>query len=281
MGQDVKIGIGVALCIGLLLFILVVARSGCGPEGPAADQTAEAPAGAAELTEAGWTRLEELELGEPQVSAAEERAAEVEVVGLPAEEPAAEAGWLGEGAPAPLTAEVEELLAEQEGPPVPAVRTVSPPTDRAPFRLAPTATPRGQTYTVQQGDSLWSLAERFYGEGRRWKKIHEANRDVLPSSTNVPVGVVLVIPAVEAPSAGVLPAKLSVEASTVPSPIRPAGATHTVERGQTLYQIALKHYGDGSLWRIIYDANRDRIPAPKRLPVGAVLVIPAAPPPGK
>ncbi len=279
MGQDVKIGVGVALCIGLLLFILVVARSGCGPEEPAADQTAQAPAGGAESTEAGWTRLEELELVEPPVSAAEERAAEVELVGLPAEEPAAEAGWPGEGAPAPLTAEVEELLAVQEGPPVPAVRTVSPPTDWAPFRLAPAATPRGQTHTVQQGDSLWSLAERFYGDGRRWQKIYEANRDALPSASQLPVGEVLVIPAAEAPSAGVLPAKLSAE-TLVASTSRGA-ATYTVKRGDTLYGIALKQYGDGSLWRAIYEANRAKISRVDRLSVGLVLVIPAAPPPGK
>ncbi len=278
MGQDVKIGIGVALCIGLLLFILVVARSGCGPE-ESAVQTAEAPAGAAESTEAGWTRLEELELVEPEVSAAEERAAEVEVVGLPAEEPAAEAGWPGEGAPAPLTAEAEELLAEQEGPPIPAVRTVSPPTDRPPFRLAPTATPRGQTYTVQQGDSLWSLAERFYGEGRRWQKIYDANRDALPSHSQLSVGEVLVIPAAEAPSAGVLPAKLSVE--TLVAATSRGASTYTVKRGDTLYGIALKQYGDGSLWPAIHEANRAKIPRVDRLSVGLVLVIPAAPPPGK
>ena len=213
------------------------------------------------------------------MSAAEERAAEVEVVGLPAEEPAAEAGWPGEGALAPLTAEVEELLAEQEGPPVPAVRTVSPPTDRAPFRLAPAATPRGQTYTVQQGDSLWSLAERFYGDGRRWQKIQEANRDVVPSAGQLLVGDVLVIPAADAPSVGVLPAKLSAE-TLVASTSRGAD-TYTVKRGDTLYGIARKQYGDGSLWRAIYEANRAKISHVDRLSVGLVLVIPAAPPPGK
>ena len=275
MGQDVKIGIGVALCIGLLLFVLVVARSGCGPEEQPAVQTATAPTGAAESTEAGWTRLEELGLTEPPVSAAEERAVEVEVVGLPAEGP--EAGWPGERVPA--TAETERLLAEQEGTPVPVGTTVRPTTDRLPIQVAPAVTPRGQTYTVQQGDNLWKLAERFYGDGRQWQKIQEANSDVVPSAGQLAVGDVLVIPAAEAPSPGVLPAKLSAETSVAPTSRGPA--TYTVKRGDTLYGIARAQYGDGALWQVIYEANRAAISHPDRLSVGLVLVIPAAAPLGK
>ena len=37
----------------------------------------------------------------------------------------------------------------------------------------------GTRYTVERGDDLWSLAERFYGEGRDWRKIAAANPDLL------------------------------------------------------------------------------------------------------
>jgi len=34
---------------------------------------------------------------------------------------------------------------------------------------------RGTTYEVQPGDTLWGIAERFYGDGRKWRVIYEAN----------------------------------------------------------------------------------------------------------
>jgi len=34
---------------------------------------------------------------------------------------------------------------------------------------------RAILYRVQSGDTLWSLAERFYGQGRRWEEIARAN----------------------------------------------------------------------------------------------------------
>jgi nucleoid-associated protein YgaU len=132
----------------------------------------------------------------------------------------------------------------------------------------------GQTYTVQKGDTLWSVAIHFYGEGRRWNKIYEANRDVLSSSSALPVGAVLVIPPAEGQSAAAEAAAPSV---AQPATVAAGGKTHTVERDDTLYGIARKEYGDGSLWRTIYEVNREQIPGPpEQLRTGAVLVIPPA-----
>ncbi|HEX7304072.1 LysM peptidoglycan-binding domain-containing protein [Lentzea sp.] len=44
----------------------------------------------------------------------------------------------------------------------------------APAEEAPQA-PAAQTYTVQSGDSLWAIAERFYGDGNRYGEIASAN----------------------------------------------------------------------------------------------------------
>jgi len=39
----------------------------------------------------------------------------------------------------------------------------------------------GSTYTVQQGDSLWSISVRAYGDGFRWSDISEENKLINPN----------------------------------------------------------------------------------------------------
>jgi len=55
------------------------------------------------------------------------------------------------------------------------------------------ATP-GDTYTVQEGDTLWDIAKTHYGLGSDWTKIYEANKDELPDASSIQVGQVLTIP---------------------------------------------------------------------------------------
>ncbi|KYC42293.1 hypothetical protein WA1_20170 [Scytonema hofmannii PCC 7110] len=53
----------------------------------------------------------------------------------------------------------------------------------------------GQNYTVQSGDTLFLIAQKFYGDGNRWREIYEANRGVIGGSPEqLQVGMVLVIP---------------------------------------------------------------------------------------
>jgi len=80
-------------------------------------------------------------------------------------------------APAPTTA-TPTVEVETPGAAVPAV----------PAQTA------GETYTMQRGDTLYSLATRFYGDGKLWIRIAEANRDKFRDVTAIPVGTVLVIP---------------------------------------------------------------------------------------
>lgn len=41
------------------------------------------------------------------------------------------------------------------------------------------------SYTVKSGDNLWKIARQFYGgSGSDWKKIYDANRDVIESTAN-------------------------------------------------------------------------------------------------
>jgi hypothetical protein len=59
---------------------------------------------------------------------------------------------------------------------------------------APAEAPAAQTYTVQEGDSLWAIAERFYGDGNQWSRIAEANSEQVPDPNVIHPGQVLTIP---------------------------------------------------------------------------------------
>lgn len=61
----------------------------------------------------------------------------------------------------------------------------------------------------------------------------------------------------------------------IPPPLpEPEPATYTVQPGDTLSSIARQLYGKASLWRIIFDANRDILDDPGRIRSGQVLRIP-------
>ena len=71
--------------------------------------------------------------------------------------------------------------------------------------------------------------------------------------------------------------KVSVE-TTRPAESSPApttNQTYTVQKGDTLWGIAKKCYGDGSKYPVIYNANSDNIKTAKLIYPGQVLTIPA------
>ena len=56
------------------------------------------------------------------------------------------------------------------------------------------AEPTVQTYTVVPGDSLSKIARNFYGEANKWRRIFEANQDILKDPDLIHPGQVLKIP---------------------------------------------------------------------------------------
>lgn len=56
----------------------------------------------------------------------------------------------------------------------------------------PGATPR--TYVVREGDTLASISRKFYKSSGRWKKIRDANRNVIEDPAKLKPGMTLTIP---------------------------------------------------------------------------------------
>lgn len=40
------------------------------------------------------------------------------------------------------------------------------------------------SYTIQQGDFLFAIAERLLGDGEKWKEIYELNKTILGPNPN-------------------------------------------------------------------------------------------------
>lgn len=53
------------------------------------------------------------------------------------------------------------------------------------------------TYTVQEGDTLWSIAYQLYGDVTKRTVLFEANQDILPSPDALTVGLELQVPSPE------------------------------------------------------------------------------------
>lgn len=51
------------------------------------------------------------------------------------------------------------------------------------------------TWTVQKGDCLWNIAKEIYGDGSKYTKIYEANKDKIRNPNLIYPNQVLVIPA--------------------------------------------------------------------------------------
>jgi LysM repeat protein len=142
---------------------------------------------------------------------------------------------------------------------------VDPEPQRPPPSVAPVPTAEtgraaiGRVHEVAPGDDLWTLAERYYGEGREWRRIAQANPDLLTGGPDrLKVGWRLLIP------------------DDGTRPRAENQRTVTVRPGETLSSIAERELGSAERWRDIYRSNRALLADPDELPVGTVLVVPAS-----
>lgn len=115
------------------------------------------------------------------------------------------------------------------------------------------------TYIVEKGDSLWSIAEKKYNDGFRWREIAEAND--LAENTVISTGQELIIPNEEETEA-IAEVENEVDTETltdtnneIKEELTNNGDVYEVQKGDTLWDISVKVYGDGFRWKEIAEAN--------------------------
>ena len=121
------------------------------------------------------------------------------------------------------------------------------------------------THRVAPGENLWEIAEHYYGSGYNWVDVAKENQ--LGNPNFLVVDQELAIPDVPArhPEGGEIASGKKVADID----------KYTVERGDSLWKIAEKIYGDGYQWVKIYQANQEKIGVnPGLIFSGTVLAIP-------
>lgn len=120
-------------------------------------------------------------------------------------------------------------------------------------------------YTVVRGDSLWKIAEKFYGSGYNWVDVSRENK--IGNPNQIAEGLELVIPNVSARQ----PA-MTVKKSPETAGKGITGSQYTVVKGDTLWNISVRAYQDGYRWPSIAKANK--LVNPSLIHPGNVLTIP-------
>ena len=107
-------------------------------------------------------------------------------------------------------------------------------------------------YEVKAGDSLWKIAQTVYGDGFKYQEI--ANNNLIKSPSSIEPGMKLKITKVETKQV--------------------VSGEYIIARGDSLWKIALKSYGDGYQWTKIWENNKQVIKNPNNLEIGTKIIIP-------
>ena len=108
---------------------------------------------------------------------------------------------------------------------------------------------------VRAGDSLWSLAQQYLGDGGRWPALFEANRTVVSDPGVIRPGWEL----------------------RLPGGTDAAPETVVVRAGDSLWSLAQQYLGDGGRWPALFEANRAVVSDPEAIQPGLQLRLPGAP----
>lgn len=122
-------------------------------------------------------------------------------------------------------------------------------------------------HIVGQGESLWSIAQKYYNSGYNWVDIAEANK--LGKGNFIEVGQKLTIPTVEAKVVQAAEAPPTQAPTPVTTPVAMpesepsatiSSSDYTVVKGDNLWEISVRAYGDGYKWTEVAKTNKLKNP---------------------
>lgn len=167
--------------------------------------------------------------------------------------------------PVPQPADVAPLRPTLPQPAAQPVALTAPPS--VTLRKPEPVEPKSTTVVIAEGDTLWKIANRFYGDSNIQEHVDailSANPDVDPGSMKI--GTKITLPAKQGIAVNRLPAEKQVQLLD--------GSLYSVQEGDTLSGIAKAKLGSAMRWQEIYDLNRERIVDPSILFPGTSLRLP-------
>ena len=124
------------------------------------------------------------------------------------------------------------------------------------------------THEVLKGEHLWGISEAYFGNGYNWVDIATVNK--LDDPGDIVEGMILVIPKVSLRyDKEVVETQAIMDAADLLE-----ATTYTVQKGDHLWSISLRAYGDGYKWMDVYNANLNILSDPSLIEVGMEIVLP-------
>ncbi len=145
-----------------------------------------------------------------------------------------------------------------------------------------------KTHRVQENETLWSIAKKYYGDGELATELAKYNAGRVGKGNVIHAGASLLIPD-RSELGGVAPSttkttavaeKNTKPASTAKKPETkttetPKTTTYTVKSGDTLQKISQKFFGTTRRWTEIVEINRGVIDDEDNVKVGTVITLPS------
>ncbi len=144
--------------------------------------------------------------------------------------------------------------------------------------------PYGQKETqwegyVKKSYPSWAPAKTIPPVEQQGSEVDESTSQNQPAGSSAAPGNTIpeIVSFEKQPEPNLLPLQPLTELpdNDITAPVKAEPKSYTVKKGDTLGGIAKSFYGSATKWRIIRDANKDKISDPNKLKVGTVLTVPA------
>lgn len=158
-------------------------------------------------------------------------------------------------------------------PPPAAEMTSEDPSDRE-KQNAGRADSQVRLHPVRKGETLWRIAKGYYGDGSLAEHLAEFNEDRAPNPDALRAGVTLRIPPKSVLLGEGRPALRSLRAASESDEKPRAAREYTIEKGDTLGEIAQRFLGTVDRVDEIIELNKDVIDDPDHVPAGVTIKLP-------